>query len=43
MAEKTYAGKIKNSGSQKVVAPYPANSKKGTGKVKTGTDLRSGK
>ena len=43
MSEKSYAGKIKNSGSQKVTAPYPADAKKGKSEVKKGTDLRTGK
>ena len=38
-----YAGKIKNSGSQKVTAPFPSDSKKGTSSVKKGSDLRTGK
>ena len=52
--DKTYAGKIANTGAQKVNAPFSQNVKKGKapaqvkatkGKatVKTGTDLRSGK
>lgn len=37
-----YAGKIKNTGSQKVEAPFAAKTTaKGT--VKKGTDLRTGK
>ena len=36
-----YAGRISNSGAQKVEAPFQ-NTKKGTGTVKKGTDLRSG-
>lgn len=42
MSEKNgYAGKISNSGAQKVQAPFQ-NAKKGNGTVKTGNDLRSG-
>lgn len=42
MADKGYAGKIKNSGSQVVQAPYAGKSTaKGT--VTKGNDLRSGK
>lgn len=42
MKEYSYAGKIKNSGTQIVQAPKQStNQKKGT--VKTGGDLRSGK
>ena len=37
-----YVGKISNSGAQVVKAPNQ-EVKKGTGKVKTGTDLRAGK
>jgi hypothetical protein len=36
-----YAGKISNSGVQKVEAPFKTSSK-GTSTVKTGTDLRDG-
>ena len=39
---KGYAGKIKNTGVQKVEAPF-AGVKKGNGVVKTGEDLRTGK
>ena len=42
MAEKGYAGRISNAGSQVVKAPCPSKGKKGTGKVKTGADLRTG-
>ena len=38
-----YAGAISNSGAQKVKAPFNAGGKKGTQRVKTGEDLRSGK
>lgn len=38
----TYAGKIKNSGTQKVQAIYAAT-KKAKGKTHKGEDLRSGK
>ena len=43
MANKGYAGKIKNTGAQKVKAPAQDAGKKGKGTVKTGNDLRSGK
>jgi len=44
MADKNgYAGRISNSGAQVVKAPLNQNIKKGKSKVKTGTDLRSGK
>ena len=43
MAEKGYAGRIQNSGPQIVKAPLAVSSKKGSGTVKTGTDLRAGK
>lgn len=43
MAEKGYAGKIKNSGTQVVKGPYSGGQKKGKATVKTGKDLRSGK
>lgn len=42
MAEKGYIGRISNGGSQVVKAPNLKQGKKGTGKVKTGTDLRTG-
>lgn len=43
MAEsKTYAGRIKNTGAQKVDALF-ATGKKRTGVVKKGDDLRNGK
>ena len=42
MAEKSYAGKIQNTGSQKVESLYGGTSKKGNGTVKSGTDLRTG-
>lgn len=38
-----YAGKIANTGAQVVKAPNSQSVKKGTGKVKSGSDLRSGK
>ena len=41
MAEKTYAGSIKNTGAQVVKAPFSGDNKKGSGTVKTGNDLRS--
>ena len=43
MADKGYIGKIANTGAQVVNAPHQVKGKKGTGKVKTGTDLRTGK
>ena len=44
MADKKcgYAGKIQNSGAQKVNAPLANTGKKGTSTVKTGSDLRTG-
>lgn len=44
MADKKcgYVGNIKNSGAQKVEAPFKTD-KKSTGTVKQGNDLRSGK
>lgn len=39
----TYAGSIKNQGSQVVEAPIAADGKKGNTVVKTGNDLRCGK
>lgn len=42
MAEKNgYAGKVKNTGSQFVQAPFQSG-KKGTSTVKRGEDLRTG-
>nr|DAH38067.1 MAG TPA: hypothetical protein [Caudoviricetes sp.] len=38
--EKTYEGKVKNTGCQEVKAPYQHTSKD-SGKVHRGTDLRS--
>ena len=43
MAEKGYAGKIKNTGTQIVKGPFTGSQKKGKKAVKTGRDLRSGK
>ena len=43
MAEKTYAGSIKNTGAQVVKAPFGGDNKKDSGTVKTGNDLRSNK
>ena len=43
MAEKGYAGKIRNTGTQVVKGPYAGGQKKGKSTVKTGKDLRSGK
>ena len=37
-----YAGKIQNSGAQKVQAPLANQSKKGTATGKKGDDLRTG-
>lgn len=39
MAEKTYAGRIHNGGTQKVDAPFKTKTAK-NGTVKTGSDLR---
>ena len=39
----TYAGRIGNSGTQMVKAPFQGNSPKGKTTSKTGDDLRSGK
>lgn len=38
----TYAGSIKNQGSQVVEAPFSTGEKKGKTVVKTGNDLRNG-
>ena len=35
--------KVTHNGAQKITAPKASEGKKGGGKVKTGTDLRSGK
>lgn len=43
MADKTYAGSIKNTGAQVVKAPISGDNKKGNGTVKTGNDLRGSK
>ena len=43
MAEKGYAGRIAQTGSQKVKAPGQIAPKKSGGKVKKGEDLRTGK
>lgn len=45
MADKKtgYAGKIQNSGAQKVQAPLANQGKKGNATVKKGEDLRTGK
>ena len=43
MAEKGYAGKIRNTGTQVVKGPCAGGQKKGKSAVKTGKDLRSGK
>lgn len=37
---KDYIGKIKNTGTQKVTAPYPQGNGGGKSVVKTGNDLR---
>ena len=42
MADKGYAGRISNSGSQVVQAPAQIKGKKGQSVVKRGSDLRSG-
>lgn len=41
MAEKGYAGKIAQAGSQVVKAPAQIGQKKGKSTVKTGSDLRT--
>lgn len=41
MAKKGYEGRIKNTGSQEVKAPYPQSGSSG-GTVKKGGDLRTG-
>ena len=41
MAEKTYAGSIKNTGAQVVKAPYGGDNKKGKGTDHTGGDMRT--
>lgn len=43
MAEKGYAGKIAQTGSQTVKAPAQISPKKGKSTVKTGDDMRNGK
>lgn len=43
MAEKSYIGRVGNTGPQMVKAPVSAGTKKGNGSVKKGEDLRSGK
>ena len=40
MEKNGYAGKIKNSGTQVVKAPFATNGKRGKSVVKTGNDLR---
>lgn len=40
MSEKSYTGKIGNSGAQVVKAPVSPSNKKGKSTVKTGEDLR---
>lgn len=42
MSEKSYVGKIGNTGAQAVKAPYPVSKKGGKGVVKKGEDLRNG-
>ena len=41
MADKGYAGRIAQTGSQTVKAPAQVSPKKGKSTVKTGNDLRS--
>ncbi len=43
MANNGYAGKIKNTGTQVVKAPFNQGGKRGKSVVKTGNDLRTGK
>ena len=43
MAQEKCYPQVNHAGSQYVKAPMPANTPKGNGSVKTGTDLRSGK
>lgn len=43
MAEKSYTGRIAQTGSQKVKAPAQLAPKKSGGRVKKGSDLRVGK
>ncbi len=38
-----YAGRIQNTGAQKVKAPFSTGAKKGKTTVKTGNDLRTGR
>ena len=38
-----YAGNIRNSGAQKVQAPFGGNTPKGKATVQSGDDLRTGK
>ncbi len=42
MSKATYAGAVKNTSAQEVKAPLPQKAPKG-GRVKQGTDLRTGK
>lgn len=41
--KKGYIGSIRNTGAQKVRAPLATGGRKGSGTVKTGSDLRNGK
>lgn len=43
MAKNGYAGRIKNTGTQVVKAPFNQGGKRGKSVVKTGDDLRTGK
>ena len=43
MSQKSYAGAIKNIGSQVVKAPFATEGKKGSTVKTTGNDLRNGK
>lgn len=43
MSKPTYAGSIKNTGTQVVKAPFAQDGKKGTTVKKVGNDLRTGK
>lgn len=38
-----YAGRIQNTGAQKVKAPFASGGKKGKSTIKTGGDLRTGR
>lgn len=43
MAKNGYAGRIKNTGTQVVKAPFSQGGKRGKSVIKTGDDLRTGK